>query len=43
MNFVVVGLPIPIAVVSAAVSYENYGIKDDNGETIALVILIKFL
>ena len=35
INSVAVGLPIPIAVVSAAVSYNNYGIKDDSGETIA--------
>ena len=31
----VVGLPVPIVVLSAAISHDNYGIKDDNGETIA--------
>ena len=32
-NFV--GLPIPIVVVSVILSYDKYGIKDDNGETIS--------
>ena len=37
MNSVAVqlGLPIVIAAVSAAASHKNYGIKNDNGETIA--------
>ena len=29
-----VGLPIPIVIVSAAASHENYGIINDNGDTI---------
>jgi len=30
-----VGLPIPIVAISVGLSYENYGIKDDNGNRIA--------
>ena len=30
-----VGLPIPIVTISVGLSYDKYGIKDDNGETIS--------
>ena len=32
LNFVSLGLPIPIVVASVGLSYDKYGIKSDNGE-----------
>ena len=32
LNFVSLGLPIPIVVVSVGLSYDKYGIKSDIGE-----------
>ena len=35
MFFIVLGLPLPIVIVSAVISHEDYGIKEDDGNITA--------
>ena len=38
--YILLGLPIPIVVISVGLSYENYAIKDNSGNRIAYVFMV---